>query len=197
MARWTYDVYLNCWVVSFVCLLIILPSLPFNCCNWLLYGTKPLEMIYSSIFPRCVIFSRYFKHILKSSFFPVESTFIIKILHYCYLSTANSYARVKRIKKVKKYTVSPTNWIIGHYCQCDPSASLEGQFMTWSKDNNMSYNPKKCKELIFRSKGNNSQYNPVFDISQSSSLVLLGVTIQSDCKLYLWFTRIWSFWTWS
>ena len=43
-------------------------------------------------------------------------------------------------------------------------------------------NPKKCKELIFRSKGNNSQYNAVFDISQSSSLVPLGVTIQSDCQ---------------
>ena len=66
--------------------------------------------------------------------------------------------------------------------QCDPPANLVGQFMTWSKENNMTCNPKKCKELIFRSKGNNSQYNPVFDISQCSSLVLLGVTIQSDCK---------------
>ena len=66
--------------------------------------------------------------------------------------------------------------------QCDPAANLVGQFMTWSKENNMSCNPKKCKELIFRSKGNNSQYNSVFDISQCSSLVLLGVTIQSDCK---------------
>ena len=46
----------------------------------------------------------------------------------------------------------------------------------------MPCNPKKCKERIFRSKCNNSQYNPVFDISQCSSLVLLGVTIQSDCK---------------
>ena len=35
---------------------------------------------------------------------------------------------------------------------------------------------------MFRSKGNNSRYNPVFDISHRSSLVLLGVTIQSDCK---------------
>ena len=66
--------------------------------------------------------------------------------------------------------------------QCDPCANLVGQFMTWSKENNMSCNPKKCKELIFRSKGNNSQYNPVFDISQCSSLVLLGVTIRGDCK---------------
>ena len=54
--------------------------------------------------------------------------------------------------------------------QCGPSANLVGQFMTWSKENNISCNPKKCKELIFRSKGNNSQYNPVFDISQCSSL---------------------------
>ena len=44
----------------------------------------------------------------------------------------------------------------------------------------MSCNPKKCKELIFRGKGNNSQYNSLFDISQCSSLVLLRVTIQTD-----------------
>ena len=41
--------------------------------------------------------------------------------------------------------------------QCDPSANLVGQFMTWSKENNISYNLKKCKELITfggaRSKG--------------------------------------------
>ena len=61
--------------------------------------------------------------------------------------------------------------------QCDPSANLVGQFMTWSKENNISCNPKKCEELIVRSKCNNCQYNPVFDISQCSSLVLL-----SDCK---------------
>ena len=66
--------------------------------------------------------------------------------------------------------------------QYDPSANLVGQFMTWSKENNMSCNQKKSKELIFRSKGNNSQYNPIFDISQCNSLVLLGVMIQSDCK---------------
>ena len=57
--------------------------------------------------------------------------------------------------------------------QCDPSANLMGHFMAWSKENNMPCNPKKCKELIFRSRGNNSQYNPAFDISQCSSLVLL------------------------
>ena len=54
--------------------------------------------------------------------------------------------------------------------------------MTWSKENNMSCNSRKSKKRIFRRKDNSSQYNPVFDIPQCSSLVLLGVTIQSDCK---------------
>lgn len=56
--------------------------------------------------------------------------------------------------------------------------------MTWSKENNMSCSPKICKELTFRRKGNNSSYNPVFAIPQCSSLVLLGVAIQSDCKFW-------------
>ena len=51
----------------------------------------------------------------------------------------------------------------------------------------MSYNPNKCKAGTYlqkySSEGNiNSQYNPVFDIPQWSSLVLLGVTIQSYYK---------------
>ena len=54
--------------------------------------------------------------------------------------------------------------------------------MTWSKQNNMSCHPKISKELIFGRKGNNSQYNPVFDIPQCRSLVLLGVTMQRDFK---------------
>ena len=66
--------------------------------------------------------------------------------------------------------------------QCDPCDNLVEQFMTWSKENNMSCNSKKCKKLIFRSECNYSQYNPVFDIPQCSSFVLLRVTIQSDCK---------------
>ena len=59
------------------------------------------------------------------------------------------------------------------------------RYIKWwwkSFSNNMSCNPKKCKELIFRSKGNKSRYNPVFDTCQCSSVVLLEVTIQSDCK---------------
>ena len=56
------------------------------------------------------------------------------------------------------------------------------QMVRKSFKNKMSCNPKKCKELIFRSKGNNSRYNPVFDICPCCSVVLLEVTIQSYCK---------------
>ena len=41
--------------------------------------------------------------------------------------------------------------------QCDPSANLVEKVMTWSKENSVSGNPKNCKEVTFRSKGNNSQ----------------------------------------
>ena len=65
---------------------------------------------------------------------------------------------------------------------CDPSYSLVEQFLTWSKENRMSCNLSKCKELIFRKKNNSAQYQPINDIPQCSNLVLLGVTLQSNCK---------------
>ena len=40
--------------------------------------------------------------------------------------------------------------------QYDPSANLVEQFMIWSQENNMSCNPKKCEEVIFRSTSNSS-----------------------------------------
>ena len=43
---------------------------------------------------------------------------------------------------------------------CDPSYSLVEQFLTWSKENRMSCNLSKCKELIFRKKNNSAQYQP-------------------------------------
>ena len=66
---------------------------------------------------------------------------------------------------------------------CDPSYSLVEQFLTWSKENRMSCNLSKCKELIFRKKNNSAQYQPINNIPQCSNLVLLGVTLQSNCKL--------------
>ena len=65
---------------------------------------------------------------------------------------------------------------------CDPSYRLVEQFLTWSKENRMSCNLSKCKELIFRKKNNSVQYQPINNIPQCSNLVLLGVTLQSNCK---------------
>ena len=56
---------------------------------------------------------------------------------------------------------------------CYPSYSLVEQFLTWSKENRMSCNLSKCKELIFRKKNNSTQYQPINNIPQCSNLVLL------------------------
>lgn len=58
---------------------------------------------------------------------------------------------------------------------CDSSAELADDFLGWSKDNHMSCNPSKCKELIFVKKNTNVNYLPVKDIPQCNSLLLLGV----------------------
>ena len=64
----------------------------------------------------------------------------------------------------------------------DHSSGLVDQFLAWSQENKMSCNPNKCKELIFRKKNNSIEYPRVSNIPQYSSLPLLGVTLQHDCK---------------
>ena len=66
--------------------------------------------------------------------------------------------------------------------QIDTSLSLVGSFMNWSANNKMSCNPGKCKELIFRKQNNTDNFPPIFSIPQCSSLVLLGLTFQSNFK---------------
>ena len=44
------------------------------------------------------------------------------------------------------------------------SPELVNQFLTWSKENSMSSNPSKCKELILRKKNNemnDKKYAPI------------------------------------
>ena len=41
---------------------------------------------------------------------------------------------------------------------------------------------RKCKELIFTKTNGNQDYQPVNNISQCNSLILLGLTLQNDCK---------------
>ena len=64
----------------------------------------------------------------------------------------------------------------------DTSVALVNELLNWSRDNRMSCNPSKCKELVIRKKSNKDTYNLVNCIPQHSELCLLGVTLQSDCK---------------
>lgn len=66
------------------------------------------------------------------------------------------------------------------------SPELVNQFLTWSKENSISSNPSKCKELILRKKNNemnDEKYAPISrDIAQCKDLPLLGVTFLGDPK---------------
>ena len=62
------------------------------------------------------------------------------------------------------------------------SVALVNEFLNWLRDNCMSCNPSKCKELVIRKKSKKNTYNPVNCIPQHNELCLLGVTLQSDCK---------------
>ena len=64
----------------------------------------------------------------------------------------------------------------------DSSSDLVNDFLTWSENNQMSCNPSKCKELVVRKKNNDENYAKIRDIPQCDNLLLLGVTLQSDCK---------------
>ena len=55
-------------------------------------------------------------------------------------------------------------------------------FLSWSRENNMTCNSSKCKELVVRKKNNNTQYEQICNIPQCNSLSLLGFTLQSNCK---------------
>jgi hypothetical protein len=64
----------------------------------------------------------------------------------------------------------------------DRSEIALSTFMEWSQINCMPCNIGKCKELVLGKKGNVTEYPRLYNIKQCSSLVLLGVTLQSSCK---------------
>ena len=43
----------------------------------------------------------------------------------------------------------------------DTSVTLVNEFLNWSRENCMSCNPSKCKELVIRKKSKKDTYNPV------------------------------------
>ena len=46
----------------------------------------------------------------------------------------------------------------------------------------MHYNTSKCKELVLRNSSNLSDYPMLYNIKQYSSIPILGITIQGNCK---------------
>ena len=67
----------------------------------------------------------------------------------------------------------------------DTSAALVNEFLNWSRDNSLSCNPGKCKDLVIKRKSNKDICNPVNCIPQHNELCLLGVTLQSDCLVLM------------
>lgn len=55
-------------------------------------------------------------------------------------------------------------------------------FLDWTNQNSMTCNSTKCKEMIFRKKGNLEPYSSINNIMQCNELKILGVTFQSDCR---------------
>ena len=64
----------------------------------------------------------------------------------------------------------------------DCSNELVKQFLEWSKNNSMTCNPSKRKELAFMKKGNAQIFDRVAGIPRFKDLFLLGVTFQSDTR---------------
>ena len=66
----------------------------------------------------------------------------------------------------------------------DTFSDLVETFLTWANCNSMTCNPKKCKELVIKKKGNSTFYPIVRNIPQHATLDLLGLTFQNDCKCF-------------
>ena len=62
------------------------------------------------------------------------------------------------------------------------SQKVVNQFFSWTQDNAMACNPKKCNELILCKK-DAYDIDPVNNITQVSCLKVLGVTLQSNHRL--------------
>ena len=63
--------------------------------------------------------------------------------------------------------------------EIDLSQEVVNQFFSWTQDNAMACDPKKCNELIVCKKVAHNT-DPVNNITQVSCLKVLGFTLQSD-----------------
>ena len=69
------------------------------------------------------------------------------------------------------------------YDDIDHSEDLINQFGRWAGQNRMNLNSTKCKELIMYKKRHTAEaYNSILGIPQTSTLTILGLTFQPNCK---------------
>ena len=69
------------------------------------------------------------------------------------------------------------------YDDIDHYADLINQFVRWAGQNRMNSNSTKCKELIMYKKGHTAEaYNSILGIPQTSTVTILGLTFQPNCK---------------
>jgi len=73
--------------------------------------------------------------------------------------------------------------IIAPVYDIDHSADLINQFVWWAGQNRMNSNSTKCKELIMYKKRHTAEvYNSILGILQTSTVTILGLTFQPNCK---------------
>ena len=64
----------------------------------------------------------------------------------------------------------------------DTSSGLVEKFLPWSNCDSMKCNLNKCEELVSKKKGNSTSYPVVCNTPQHTTLELLSLTFQNDCK---------------
>ena len=92
----------------------------------------------------------------------------------------NDYAiRDNDLTSIVKYADDITLLVKVCKTEIDLSQEVVKQFFSWTQDNAMACNPKKCNELILCKKGTHD-IDPVHNITQVSCLKVPGVTLQSN-----------------
>ena len=83
------------------------------------------------------------------------------------------------LTSIVKYADDTTSLVKVCKNETDLSQAVVNQFFTWTQDNAMVCNPKKCNELML-SKKVAHDIDPVNNITQVSCLKVLGFTLQSN-----------------
>ena len=87
--------------------------------------------------------------------------------------------RDNNLTSIVKYANDTTLLVKVCKNEIDLSHEVVNHFLSWTQDNSMACNPKKCHELILCKKAAHD-IDPVNNITHVSCLNVLGVTVQSN-----------------